>query len=98
MSRLLRQNTGHSKRNCGKYSECTGDLRNHVNGSKWKYCRKCFTSVGKLSVSERAHAGEEPYECRECGKCFSQALQLSKHQRIHTGEKPYECEHCGKVF
>eukprot|EP00069_Balaena_mysticetus_P008299 bmy_05943T0 len=38
-----------------------------------------------LTLYQRIHNREKPYECGDCGKAFRVRQQLTFHQRIHTG-------------
>ena len=63
-----------------------------------KVCNKEFTSISKLVVHERVHAGERPYSCKVCNKAFNRKQKLVIHERIHTGERPFSCRVCNKAF
>lgn len=57
-----------------------------------------YKKLTSLTLYQRIHNREKPYECGDCGKAFRVRQQLTFHQRIHTGEKPYVCKECGKAF
>ncbi|XP_060093703.1 zinc finger protein ZFP2-like [Heteronotia binoei] len=59
---------------------------------------KYFRYRSDLTVHQKVHRGEKPFECLECGKRFQQSIHLQLHERTHTGEKPFECSECGKRF
>ena len=61
-------------------------------------CGKCFPSSSALTIHNRSHSGEKPFECTVCDKRFSRIGHLARHTRIHSGEKPYQCSLCGKMF
>ncbi|XP_027369846.1 zinc finger and SCAN domain-containing protein 5B-like [Bos indicus x Bos taurus] len=66
--------------------------------SECKVCKKSFPYQYQLTVHQRTHTGERPFQCDICAKGFIQPSDLRVHQRIHTGEKPYSCDICLKKF
>ncbi|NXF27915.1 ZN180 protein, partial [Rhodinocichla rosea] len=55
-----------------------------------------FRTSSELTIHQRNHTGERPYECEECGQSFQKSCHLTRHMRIHTGQWPFKCGQCGK--
>ncbi|NXG99342.1 ZN626 protein, partial [Loxia leucoptera] len=51
-------------------------------------CKKRFQTSSSLSLHQRIHREERPYECPQCGKSFKHSSTLVTHRRIHSGERP----------
>jgi uncharacterized Zn-finger protein len=45
----------------------------------------------QVSVHERIHTGDKPYQCSFCDYRANQRGNMRTHERRHTGEKPYKC-------
>ena len=65
---------------------------------KFEGCNESFIMGFKLTMHERVHTGERPFQCDTCEASFKRSDTLKKHIMIHTGEKPYICPHCGEGF
>ncbi|XP_053146080.1 zinc finger and SCAN domain-containing protein 30-like isoform X2 [Hemicordylus capensis] len=77
------------------------DLQGIRKGAKENICFQCgkvYKRRYELTIHERSHTGERPYECSECGKSFSSKERLRRHETIHTGEWRHKCTDCGKGF
>lgn len=90
----------HKKRSAGTMREPPSSLpKDRLENVQAKYvcakCKKSFRSQANLSIHEKYHTGDRPFECAECGKSFYALQALSVHVRIHTGEKPFKCSQCG---
>lgn len=59
---------------------------------------KAFGSGCQLSVHQRFHTGENPYQCTEFGKTFVHGSHLVQHERTPSNDKPYEYKGCGEAF
>lgn len=60
-------------------------------------CGKQLPNKSQLSVHQRQHTGERPYECSNCGSSFKCLSTLRQHEVVHTAKK-YSCEVCLRKF
>lgn len=60
--------------------------------------RNAFNKKAHLSVHQRTHIGDKPFECNECGNSFREKSTMHGHQRTHPEQKPYVCSDCRRAF
>ena len=82
------------------------------NPNKCSDCGKLCRSRSELSIHQRVHTKEKPYECLHCHKSFSQISHLNEHNNsvhkqfvksssssaISDQKSRNICEHCGLVL
>lgn len=61
-------------------------------------CGEVFNKKSQLTIHQRNHTAQKPYQCIECGETFAQKSQLTTQQRTYSVEKPYSFYECYKIF
>lgn len=51
-----------------------------------------------ITMHERTHTNERPYQCLQCPKAFKRQLVLNNHMRLHVGVKEFACGQCEMTF
>ncbi|XP_075988667.1 uncharacterized protein LOC142984764 [Anticarsia gemmatalis] len=63
------------------------------------YCAKGFFESYSLTVHERTHRNERPYQCEICNTSFGTNSSLKRHLKVsHSTSKPWECSVCHRSF
>ena len=81
---LLRHKKTHFKHNKGE----------EIKRFNCNFCDFRATTSAQVTVHERTHTGERPYQCDLCNYSCASRSGLTNHKRQHTVDKPFKCPYC----
>lgn len=78
---------------CGQsYSQKSVHIRHQRGHTERNSMNAVTVGKAKLITHHRAHAGEQPYACKECERAYSYMSCLVKHKRTHSRENYRDAE------
>ncbi|XP_058458496.1 zinc finger protein 28-like isoform X2 [Malaya genurostris] len=90
----------HQCNHCEKKFLTSRSLAQHLKClEKTHHCLECgksFAQPGELTLHQRTHNGDRPFQCTICGKRYRTASLRTAHMDSHIDGKTFECLLCGK--
>uniref|UniRef100_A0A0K8SB90 C2H2-type domain-containing protein n=2 Tax=Lygus hesperus TaxID=30085 RepID=A0A0K8SB90_LYGHE len=88
--KVFDNNEERSKHKCSR--------KNRKKEQVCEICGKRFSRNWNLTVHQRIHKGQRPYECSTCQKTFRLRQHLERHSAKHQPDADFECTLCNQTF